>query len=72
MQLSLYAPVGACRLETGHALEYAVFLCEKLGGSGVFHDLAVRKHNNLIRRLDGTHTVGNDEDGFSRKRGSPK
>lgn len=41
MQLSLYAPVGACRLETGHALEHAVFLCEKLGGSAIFHDLAV-------------------------------
>ena len=48
--------------------EDAVLVCQQFIGTAFLSDLAVRKNNDFISSLHGTHAVGDDQDGLSFKK----
>ncbi|MBQ9720372.1 MAG: hypothetical protein IJV64_06710 [Oscillospiraceae bacterium] len=52
-------------MQIGHTAEDAVFVCVKLFRLAFLSDPSVIEDDDLIRCLDGAHTVGDDQHGLA-------
>ena len=65
LRLLSYAPAGAGSLQLGHAAEDAAILLKEVFRSAFLCDLAVCKHDDVIRCLHGAHPVSDDQHGLA-------